>query len=56
MPEVNSEPSNFLTFMNNDKAFHSLDGMACSYQCPDDQGADNLKGIGFLETFKNPIY
>ena len=30
---MNSEPTNFLTFMNNDKAFSSLDGMPC--QCPD---------------------
>ena len=34
-PEVNSEPTHFLTFMNNGKAFSSLDGMACSYQCSD---------------------
>ena len=32
-PEVNSETTNFLTFMNNSKAFSSLDAMACSYQC-----------------------
>ena len=30
---MNSEPTNFLTFMNNDEAFSSLDGMPC--QCPD---------------------
>ena len=34
-PEVNSEPTHFLTLMNNGKAFSSLDGMACSYQCSD---------------------
>ena len=33
--EVNSESTHFLTFMNNSKAFSSLDGMACSYQCSD---------------------
>ena len=35
MKEVNSEPIHFLIFMNNSKAFSSLDGMACSYQCSD---------------------
>ena len=34
-PEMNSEPTHFLTFINNGKAFSSLDGMACSYQCSD---------------------
>ena len=34
-PEVSTEPNNFLTLMNNGKAFSSLDGMACSYQCSD---------------------
>ena len=34
-PEVNTEPTHFLTLMNNGKAFSSLDGMACSYQCSD---------------------
>ena len=34
-PEVNSEPNHFLTLMNNSKAFSSLNGMACSYQCSD---------------------
>ena len=33
--EVNSEPTHFLTFMNDGKAFPILDGIACSYQCPD---------------------
>ena len=31
--EVSSEPTYFLSFMNNGKAFSSLDGMAYSYQC-----------------------
>ena len=31
---VNSEPTRFVTFIINGKAFHSLDGMACSYQFP----------------------
>ena len=30
--EVNSEPTHFL---NNGKAFNSLDDMTCSYQCPE---------------------
>ena len=34
-PEMNNEPTHFLTFMNNSKAFSSLDGLACSYQCSD---------------------
>ena len=34
-PEVSTEPTHFLTLMNNGKAFSSLDGMACSYQCSD---------------------
>ena len=33
-PEVNNEPTHFLTCMNK-KAFSSLDDMACSYQCSD---------------------
>ena len=33
--EMNSEPSRFLTFINNGKAFPSLDGIACSYKYPD---------------------
>ena len=33
--EVNSEPTHFITRMNNIKALSSLDGMACSYQCSD---------------------
>ena len=34
-PELNIEPTHFLTLMNNGKAFSNLDGMACSYQCSD---------------------
>ena len=34
-PEVNTEPTHFLTHMNNGKTFSSLNGMACSYQCYD---------------------
>ena len=34
-PEVNTEPTHFLTPMNNGRAFSSLDGMACSCQCSD---------------------
>ena len=41
-PEVNTEPTTFLTLMNNGKIFSSLDDMP--------------KGIGFLETLHNPIY
>ena len=33
--EVNTEPTHFLTHMNNGKTFSSLNGMACSYQCYD---------------------
>ena len=34
-PELNTEPTNFLTLMNNGKAFSTLDGMTCCYQCFD---------------------
>ena len=34
-PEVTSEATHFLTFMNHRKAFSSSDDMACSYQCSD---------------------
>ena len=34
-PEVSTEPTHFLTLMNNGKTFSSLDGMGCSYQCSD---------------------
>ena len=49
-PEVNSEPTHFL---NNGKTFPSLHDITCSYQY---QGTGKSKGIGFLETFKNPIH
>ena len=32
---MSTEPTHFLTLMNNGKAFSSLDGMACSNQCSD---------------------
>ena len=34
-PEVNTEPTHFLTLTNNGKVFSSLDDMACSYKCSD---------------------
>ena len=33
--KLNTDPTHFLTLMNNDKAFSSLDGKAGSYQCSD---------------------
>ena len=33
--EVSTELTHLLTLMNNGKTFSSLDGVACSYQCPD---------------------
>ena len=35
IPEVNSKPIHFLTFMNNDNAFSSLNVIACNYQHSD---------------------
>ena len=29
-PEMSTEPTHFLTIMNNDKAFSTLDGVVCS--------------------------
>ena len=59
-PEVNSEPTHFLTFINNDEAFSILDDMACSYQSLTSfsfyQDTEKPKGNGFRETLKNPIY
>ena len=59
-PEVNSEPTHFLTFKNNDEAFSILDGMACSYQSLTSfsfyQDTKRPKGNGFCETLENPIY
>ena len=44
--------------MNNIKTFSSLDDMACSYQCSDQfqflPRGRTSRGIGFLETLKNP--
>ena len=58
--DVNSEPTKFLTFMDNIEAFSSLDSIACSYQYSDQfnfyQDTDKPKGIGFLETLKKPVY
>ena len=34
-PEVNSKLTYFLIFMNNGKAFFSLNGIAHNYQCSD---------------------
>ena len=34
-PELSGQPTHFRTLMNNGKAFSSLDGMTCSYQCSD---------------------
>ena len=58
---MNSEPTHFLTFMNNGKAFPSLDGIACSYQCSDQlqllaRAAGKPKGVRLLEAIKNQIY
>ena len=51
-PEVNSEPTYFLTFMNNGKAFPSFDSMTYSYSALTNfsfyQGIDKPKSIGFL--------
>ena len=40
-PEVSTEPTHFLTLMNNGKAFSSLDGMACTTKCSVLQDTDN---------------
>ena len=32
---MSTEPTHFLILINNGKAFSSLNGMACSYQCSD---------------------
>ena len=54
--EVNSGPTHFLLFMNNGKAFPSLDGMVCSYQCPDQQAStrslESQKLLDFLRPSK----
>ena len=58
--KVNSEPTHFLTFMNNGKAFPSLNQMTCSYSAQAKfsfyEGTDKPRRIGFFKTFKNPIY
>ena len=54
-PEVSTEPTYFLTLMNNGKVFSSLDGMICSYQCSDQFHFLPGYGIGFLETLKDPV-
>ena len=55
---MSTEPTNFLTLMNNaGKAFSSLDDMACCYQRFDQfqfLPGHWQAGIGFLETLKNP--
>ena len=52
-----SEPTHFLTLMNNGKAFSSLDGMACSYQCSDQfqflPGHWQAKVLDFLRNQEN---
>ena len=59
-PEVNSELTHFLTFMNNGNAFPSLDGMTLASSALTSlslyKDTDKPKGFGFLETFKNSIY
>ena len=53
---MSTEPTHFLTLMNNGKAFSSLDGMACSYQCSDQfqflPGHWQAKVLGFLRPEK----
>ena len=55
---MSTEPTHFLTLMNNDKAFSSLDGMACSYQCSDQfqflPGHWQAKVLDFLRPSKKP--
>ena len=54
---MSTEPTNFLTLMNNGKAFSSFDGMACSYQCSDhfvSTRALESQLVAFLETLKKP--
>ena len=54
---MSAEPTNFLTVMNNGKAFSSFDGMACSYQCSDhfvSTRALESQLVAFLETLKKP--
>ena len=55
-PEVRTEPTQFITLINNGKTFSSLDGMACSYQSSDQfhflPRTLTSRGTGFLETLK----
>ena len=54
---MSAEPTNFLTRMNNGKAFSSFDGMACSYQCSDHFVSTRALAsqlVAFLETLKKP--
>ena len=56
-PDVSTELNNFLTLVNNGKAFSSLDGMVCATSVwPVSVSIRSLasQGIGFLETLKNP--
>ena len=60
-PKVNSEPTHFLTLMNNGKVFSCLDGMACSYQSSDQ--FQFLPGLWQVKRYwvswdlkNNPIY
>ena len=58
-PEMSTEPIHSLTLMNNGKAFSSLDGMTCSYQCSDQfqflAGHWQAKVLDFLRPWKNPV-
>ena len=60
IPEANSEPTHFLTLMKNGKTFSTIDDIwhavtsaLTSFSFYQDSGKP--KGIGFLETLKNPI-
>ena len=58
---MSTEPTNFQTLMNNGKAFSSLDGMACCYQCFDQfqflPGHWQAKVLDFLRPQKaKPIF
>ena len=55
--EVSTELTHLLTLMNNGKTFSSLDGVACSYQCPDQfqflPGHWQAKVLDFLRNQEN---
>ena len=59
-PEVHSEHTHFLTFMNNGKVFSSLDYMTCSFQCFGQfqllPGHWQAKRYWISWDLKNPIY